>query len=136
MPGAGTASVRPAFPPCPPAQSISGFTVAPAISVAPASTVGSGASGVLETGVWALRQVAELVSVAGHAVYQGHERYEGEWRDGREGDGRFSDHNGSEYTGQWKNDVQFGENNNYALSSGEEFMIDIPEGFPPGSAED
>jgi hypothetical protein len=41
--------------------------------------------------------------------------------------------NGAKYTGKWKNDVQFGENNNYALSSGEEFMIDIPEGFPPGS---
>ena len=44
--------------------------------------------------------------------------------------------NGAKYTGKWRNDVQWGPDNNYALSSGEEFNVDVPEGFPPGSDTD
>jgi hypothetical protein len=50
--------------------------------------------------------------------------------------GVFSYKNGAKYTGKWKNDVQWGEDNNYALSSGEEFKIDIPEPFPAAPDDD
>ena len=39
--------------------------------------------------------------------------------------------NGAAFTGKWKNDIQFGENNNYADAYGTDYMIDIPEDFPP-----
>jgi len=40
--------------------------------------------------------------------------------------------NGAKYRGKWKGDFQWGPDNNYALSSGEQFNVDVPDPFPPG----
>jgi hypothetical protein len=63
-----------------------------------------------------------------------HKHTEGDWVHGlKDGEGVYTYANGAKYMGKWKNDVQWGDDNNYALSSGEDFNIDIPQGFPPGS---
>ena len=70
----------------------------------------------------------------GRGVYQWHdgESYDGDWVHGlKEGTGVYIYANGAAFTGKWKNDIQFGENNNYADAYGTDYMIDIPEDFPP-----
>ena len=67
--------------------------------------------------------------------YDGGDSYDGDWVHGlKEGRGVYTYANGAQYDGQWRNDVQWGENNKYSNSYGDEVMIDIPEGFPPGSS--
>ena len=100
-----------------------------------------------ETDLWALRQTVELTSLAepvsylehvelaslaGPVAYLGHERYEGEWFRGREGYGRFSDHSGSVYAGQWMGDEKSGRGTMIHADGGRYdgyWRRNLPDGF-------